>query len=101
MKRKDKATRKKTSPPPWERRLPGAPAALPLIVTLLYLSHPVHTEVVANIKSRDEILAFFFAVVCLYLLIRHSESKSRLSLAASVLAFFAALLAKESIITFV
>src|SRR5688572_30865975 len=29
---------------------------LPLLATLLFVVHPIHTEVVANIKSRDEIL---------------------------------------------
>ena len=43
--------------------------AFPLIVTLLYLAHPLHTEVVANIKSRDEIFAFLFGLVIPLLLI--------------------------------
>jgi len=33
---------------------------LPAAVTLLFAMHPIHTEVVANIKSRDEILCFLF-----------------------------------------
>jgi hypothetical protein len=33
---------------------------IPLCVTLLFAAHPIHTEVVANIKSRDEILSFLF-----------------------------------------
>lgn len=31
---------------------------LPALVTLLFAAHPLHTEVVASIKNRDEILAF-------------------------------------------
>ena len=31
---------------------------LALTVTVLWFFHPIHTEVVANIKSRDEIFAF-------------------------------------------
>ena len=34
----------------------------PLIVALLFAVHPVHTEVVANIKSRDEIMSMFFVL---------------------------------------
>ncbi|OVE82186.1 hypothetical protein BVY03_01455 [bacterium K02(2017)] len=30
----------------------------PLIVTILFVAHPIHTEVVANVKSRDELLSF-------------------------------------------
>ncbi|MBX2907282.1 MAG: tetratricopeptide repeat protein [Taibaiella sp.] len=33
---------------------------LPGVVTILFALHPIHTEVVANIKSRDEILCFLF-----------------------------------------
>lgn len=38
---------------------------LPLIVTLLYLIHPLHTEVVDNIKSRDELFMFLFMLMAI------------------------------------
>lgn len=34
----------------------------PYITVLIFAVHPVHTEVVAKIKSRDEILAFLFCI---------------------------------------
>src|SRR5258705_7901226 len=34
----------------------------PFAVCLLFVAHPIHTEVVNNIKSGDEILCFLFAV---------------------------------------
>lgn len=34
-----------------------------LAITLLFIVHPSHTEVVANIKSRDEILCLIFGVI--------------------------------------
>lgn len=33
------------------------------LATLLFIAHPLHTEVVANIKNRDEILALFFVLL--------------------------------------
>ena len=36
---------------------------LPFIATILFVAHPIHTEVVANIKSRDEILCLLYRVV--------------------------------------
>jgi tetratricopeptide (TPR) repeat protein len=33
-----------------------------LAITLIFVVHPLHTEVVANIKSRDEILMMFFGI---------------------------------------
>ena len=36
---------------------------LAFLAAILFAVHPVHTEVVASIKNRDEILAFFFVVL--------------------------------------
>ena len=36
-----------------------------LFVTLLFVVHPLHTEVVANIKSRDEIFVMLFGMLSL------------------------------------
>ena len=43
---------------------------IPLFITLLFVAHPIHTEVVANIKSRDEIMQFFFIVLSLRFLLK-------------------------------
>lgn len=45
-----------------------------LAATLLFLVHPVHTEVVANIKSRDEILSLLFLLLTLGYLLREGSS---------------------------
>src|SRR5690349_4576817 len=37
-------------------RLTGRSVLLPIIATLLFVVHPIHTEVVNNIKSADEML---------------------------------------------
>jgi tetratricopeptide (TPR) repeat protein len=81
----------------------------PFLVALLFIAHPIHTEVVANIKSRDEILCFLFALLSLNSLLTATatfqladESRHKLNapqLALSALFFFTALLSKESTIT--
>ncbi len=38
----------------------GGGEILAFLTTLLFIAHPLHTEVVANIKSRDEIVSFLF-----------------------------------------
>ncbi|MCC7028781.1 MAG: hypothetical protein IT257_00650, partial [Chitinophagaceae bacterium] len=48
---------------------------LALIISLLFLAHPIHTEVVANVKSRDEILSFLFIVLTFIYVFRHNETK--------------------------
>ena len=39
----------------------GKKTAIAFIAALIFAVHPIHTEVVANIKSRDELLCYFFA----------------------------------------
>jgi protein O-mannosyl-transferase len=77
------------------------PRALPMMAALLFLAHPIHTEVVANVKSRDEILALLCAVWSLLLLFRFHDLRKPLLYAASLALFGCALLAKESVLPFV
>lgn len=72
---------------------------VPLLVTLLWIFHPVHTEVVANIKSRDELLSFFFGILTLRFLMLHLDSKKMNALIASFIVFFLGLLSKENSVT--
>lgn len=78
-------------------------SALPaFIATLLFVIHPIHTEVVANIKSRDELLSFLFLVLTLYFSLRYFlEGKQISKLLLSILFYFLALLSKENGVTFI
>ncbi|MBL7774999.1 MAG: DUF1736 domain-containing protein, partial [Saprospiraceae bacterium] len=67
---------------------------------LLFAAHPLHTEVVANIKSRDEILNLFFAMAALYAWARWLEQPAGKWLGLALGAYFLALLSKESAVTF-
>src|SRR6185503_709919 len=44
----------------------GYHSLLSFAATLLFIAHPLHTEVVSNIKSLDEIASFLFALVTLH-----------------------------------
>ncbi len=72
---------------------------LPLIVSLIFIAHPVHTEVVANIKSRDEIMAFFLGLGALYYLIKYIDTNKISLLVLSILLYGLSLFSKESAIT--
>ena len=74
--------------------------SVPLIATLLYTAHPIHTEVVANIKGRDEIMGMLFSVLTLLCSIKYMQRKQALMLAATFLSFILALLSKENAILF-
>lgn len=71
------------------------------IASLLFITHPIHVEVVANIKSLDEILGFLFFIIALNLLHRNIQKPQTSTVLLSCLSFFLALLSKESSITFV
>jgi tetratricopeptide (TPR) repeat protein len=73
-------------------------------VTLLYLLHPVHTEVVANFKSRDELLTLFFLIASFDTLGRVLDKldkldKQRWLFGVSMLCFGACLFSKETGVT--
>ncbi|HYV92211.1 MAG TPA: tetratricopeptide repeat protein, partial [Chitinophagales bacterium] len=73
-----------------------------LIAGLLFVFHPIHTEVVANIKSRDEIFSLLFLLLTLhYLLLYLKESKRSKHFFLAMLFYFLALFSKENGLIFV
>jgi len=74
---------------------------IPLTATLLFVFHPIHTEAVANVKSRDEILGLLFGVLSFYFIFLYVEKKKLNLYLASLFAFFCSVLCKENSITFV
>ncbi len=78
----------------------GYAAFVALAATLLFVVHPIHTEVVANVKGRDEIVSLLGSLAAVYFSLKaFFEKKSALNITAGVL-FFLALMSKENAITF-
>ncbi len=69
------------------------------IACLVFLIHPMHTEVVANVKSRDEILSFLFIVITFISVFKYRENNKKSDLLLGLLFYFLALLSKEYAIT--
>lgn len=69
---------------------------LAMLVTGLFAVHPIHTEVVANIKSADELLSFFFGICTLFFL----AAKSRMAWAGAFLCMVAGMFSKEGTVAF-
>lgn len=63
--------------------------------SLLFAIHPMHTEVVANVKSSDEILSLLFIMLTLICSLQYLDTKKIIFLGGGLLFFFLALLAKE------
>jgi len=72
-----------------------------LIAALLFVVHPLHTDVVANIKGRDEILCLLLLLVCIIYYLRYVSERKFGQLVISLAAYFFSLLAKENGITFI
>jgi protein O-mannosyl-transferase len=72
-----------------------------LLAAILFAIHPLHTEVVANIKSFDEILSLFFIMLTLIFSLEFIEQKKNKFLYIATVSFFLALLSKEYAITLV
>lgn len=84
----------------FRKLLPEVHPSIPFISALLFAAHPIHTEVVANIKSRDEILGLMFGLLSFNFIIDYWDSKKIKDILLSCLFFFFASLCKENSLTF-
>ncbi len=67
----------------------------------LFMIHPVHTEAITNIKSRDEILSLLFLLITMLVSLDVANGKRRpIAILLASLSFFIALLSKENGIMF-
>ncbi|WP_162880255.1 tetratricopeptide repeat protein [Mariniflexile rhizosphaerae] len=66
-------------------------------IVLLFAVHPIHTEVVANIKSRDEIFCFLFFILSIYFLL---IKERKIYHVLGIVSFLFCLLSKEAGILF-
>lgn len=80
--------------------VPGMKFLFPFICMLLYAAHPIHTEVVNTIKSRDDVACFLFAALSILFFLKYISAQSLSSLIAGSVFFFLSMLSKETGITF-
>ena len=62
--------------------------ALAFIGALLFALHPIHTEVVANIKSADELLCFFFGLLSLNTFMKYLDDNDSRFLISGLIFYF-------------
>jgi len=72
---------------------------LAFFTTLFFVAHPVHVDIVANVKSRDELLGFFNFCVTLWFLLTNMDKPAWWKKFISYIFFFLALASKETLIT--
>ena len=66
-----------------------------LLAAILFAIHPMHTEVVANVKSRDEIMSLLFICLTFIYAFRYKETQRKSKLFASLGFYLLAFLSKE------
>lgn len=74
---------------------------IPFLTVLLFAAHPLHTEIVANIKSRDEILAFLFSIAALRSVLNYIDKNKSIELFNAFVFLFLGSMSKEISITFI
>ncbi len=74
---------------------------LAFLAALLFTMHPIHSEAIANVKSRDEIFSLIFLSLTFFYTFKYLETKKGLDLFWASLMFLLALLSKEYAVTLV
>jgi Flp pilus assembly protein TadD len=80
--------------------LSNHPPMVAFVASLIFAAHPTHTEVVANIKSQDELLCFILALLTIRLILTNIERPSGANVLLASACFMLALLAKEGALVF-
>ncbi len=70
------------------------------IGAMIFAAHPLHVEVVANVKGRDEILTLLACLGATYFAIRYLLSEKLAWLLPTFIVFFLGVMTKENTITF-
>ncbi|MFT4544449.1 MAG: tetratricopeptide (TPR) repeat protein [Bacteroidia bacterium] len=68
---------------------------------LLFCVHPIHTEVVASLKGRDELLSFLFLILALRSVINWSEKEKWIQLVFTSVFLYLSLISKGSSIPWI
>ena len=71
------------------------------MATILFVVHPIHTEVVANVKGLDEIWSLQWSLLALMAGLLYQRKGSIITLMASAIAIFVGLLSKENAVVWV
>ena len=78
-----------------QKWLPGQTITA-FLIGLVFMAHPLHTEIVANIKGRDEVLSFLFIALMLLSYWRYLETKQWGWIIGACVSLYLAFLSKES-----
>ncbi len=73
---------------------------LPMMICVLFAAHPLHAEVVASLKNRDELLSMLFSLAAWYYMIKYVDTRKMVMLAIALLSFLLAFYSKPNAIVY-
>lgn len=76
------------------------PPFVSALITILFIVHPLHTEVTANIKSSDELFCMLFGICSLNFILDYVQRGQNRFLIYSCVFFFLCLMSKENGFTY-
>lgn len=71
----------------------------PFIITVVFIAHPLHTEVVASLKNRDLLISFAASILALRYYLKYNETGKVVSLAFCVFFFLTGYFSKADAVT--
>lgn len=80
--------------------LKGYHYLLPLLTVVLFMVHPIHTEVVASLKNREELLSFLGALASLHFFLKWNETGKKINILWALLTFALGYMSKVNVMTF-
>jgi tetratricopeptide (TPR) repeat protein len=72
----------------------------PFIITLLFAAHPIHTEVVASLKNRDDLFVLLFCLWSLHQFIRYADTRKMKHFIWGLVLIFLSVLSKPTAASF-
>lgn len=83
------------------RILPAYSPWFAFFVSMLWAAHPLHTEVVASLKNREEILSFMFAILSVLTFLKYIHKHKAGYIIGGSFLFLLSLMAKPGTLTFI
>ncbi len=83
----------------FRKLLKGYSIWLPFLTVFFFMIHPLHTEVVASLKNREELLSFLGGLMCIFYFLRWHETGRSIFILWAHLAFIFGYLSKVNIMT--
>ena len=80
--------------------LGGKYPAIPILATLLFIAHPVHTEIVASLKNRDELLSMLGALLSVFYLLKYANTNKLKYIGWMSFFFLIGMLGKRTTMTY-